>query len=276
MDTPSVVVRCKNKVRTIERTLLSIRSQTVPAEIVVVDSGSTDGTLEIVRQYADTLIQIPAADFTYGRALNVGAQAGEGEIILALSAHCTLHRSDWIAKSLEFYAQPDVAATNGHERKPDGQAMLGPYYQTVDDVHKYPYWGFSNHASSWRRQVWNTLRFNEVMLACEDKHWAWQVLSAGWRIAYDPYLHVSLEHRRGEGLTALYRRTRREANAFGHYMPVTPLTGSGALKAWWLATPGSSTRPPWVRRLSPYRIAEIAARYVGEREGRRQHGQARI
>ena len=45
--TASVVVRAKNKQATIERTLRALRAQTVQAQVIVVDSGSTDSTLDI-------------------------------------------------------------------------------------------------------------------------------------------------------------------------------------------------------------------------------------
>ena len=71
--TPSVVVRAKNKEQTIERALHGLRDQTVEAEVILVDSGSTDRTVEIARPYCDQVISMPAEAFTYGRALNLGA-----------------------------------------------------------------------------------------------------------------------------------------------------------------------------------------------------------
>ncbi len=72
--TPSVVVRAKNKEQTIERALRGLRDQTVETEVILVDSGSTDRTVEIARPYCDQVISIPAEAFTYGRALNLGAE----------------------------------------------------------------------------------------------------------------------------------------------------------------------------------------------------------
>ena len=60
--TVSVVVRSKNKQDTIERTLRSLRAQTVPAQVIVVDSGSTDGTLDIARAYDAEIIETPPAE----------------------------------------------------------------------------------------------------------------------------------------------------------------------------------------------------------------------
>ena len=96
----SVIVRCKDKASTIERTFLALREQTVPVEVVVVDSGSTDGTLEIAERYADRLLRIRPEEFSYGHALNLGAAAASGEVHFALSAHGTGLSPTWIADSL--------------------------------------------------------------------------------------------------------------------------------------------------------------------------------
>ncbi len=70
----SVIVRCKDEEKLLERALTSLRRQTVEPEIVVVDSGSTDRSLEIAKRWCDRLVEIPAESFTHGYALNVGAR----------------------------------------------------------------------------------------------------------------------------------------------------------------------------------------------------------
>src|SRR5262247_2453967 len=125
MSTPraSVVVRAKNEARAIERTFRALRRQTVPVEIVVVDSGSTDGTVELARKWCDRLIEIPAESFTYGYSTNVGAEAAAAAFHFCLSAHCAPERDDWVELSLGHYAREDVAATNGIQTFPDGSRV---------------------------------------------------------------------------------------------------------------------------------------------------------
>src|SRR5207253_519729 len=109
----TVIVRARDAAETIERTLQSLRAQTVRAELLVVDSGSTDGTLEIAFRLADRVVQMPPEEFTFGRALNVGAHEAKGSIHFALSAHCFPERTDWIERSLAHYERADVAAPCG-------------------------------------------------------------------------------------------------------------------------------------------------------------------
>ena len=111
MTDASAIVRVKDEAGPIRHALDSLRRQTVPVEIVVVDSGSTDGTLEVARAVADRLVEISPERFTYGHALNVGAAAASGRVHIALSAHCTARsaalwtptrRRPWPADSSPF------------------------------------------------------------------------------------------------------------------------------------------------------------------------------
>jgi glycosyltransferase involved in cell wall biosynthesis len=272
----SVIVRCRDSERTIERTFRVMRAQTVEAEIVVVDSGSRDRTLEIARQWADRIVQLSPATFSYGRALNRGADAASGEIHFALSAHCAPPRRDWIERSLEHYESPAVGATNGADGPVPGHRRLGSgapggdvFHQ--DNVHAraHPYWGFSNHASSWRAAVWANHRFDEQLAAAEDKEWALRVTAAGWLIAYDPALAVSQAHA-WRSAHAFYRRRRKEACAIASFAEVAPYRLRDLLRDWWNDVPEDRHSVLFHRLVNYRRLAGLAGRYAGHRRGMRQ------
>jgi rhamnosyltransferase len=261
----SVIVRAKNKVDTIGDTLAALRRQSVPAEVVVVDSGSTDGTLRVAEQWADRVLEIPAASFSYGGALNAGAEAARAPVHAALSAHCVPVCDTWLEDSLRRYERSDVAATNANVADPLGVPIEGTYFQSIEDVVVDPTWGYSNHASTWRADVWAELPFREDLGACEDKEWSWRVLAAGWTIAYAPELAAPMAHRRSAGLKPLYQRITREAQAMVSLGAAEPLSGADALRAWWSSFPSPSSKPTVVRRASPYRMAELAGAWRGSR-----------
>jgi rhamnosyltransferase len=266
----SVIVRSKDSARTIGETLTSLRAQTVPVEIVVVDSGSSDRTLEIAQPLSDIVVEMPASEFTFGRALNIGAQHASGDIHFALSSHCVPRNEQWVARSLEHYADPSIAGTNGATFHADlSHPLLEPVMLTFQDAQREPYWGFSNHASSWRASVWREFSFNEEIEACEDKEWSWRVLKAGWRIAMDPRLVVSGEHRRQAGTRALFQRVRREARALTTYAELAPFTLADAIGEWWGDIPEPTAHPPLFHRLNYLRAADVLGRYIGQWEGRR-------
>jgi rhamnosyltransferase len=266
LPSASVIVRVKNERDLLERALLSLRDQTVAAEIVVVDSGSSDGSLDVARRHADRVLEIDR--FTFGRALNLGAEAASGEIHFALSAHCRAERRDWVERALAHYADARVAGTHGCRIQPDRRPLLDVVLQDAEHAARHPYWGFSNHASSWRANVWRRFRFDEEMEACEDKEWAWRVMDAGWRIAVDPLLDVTKDHRQLAGTRALYQRTRREAEALSRVRHHPRLRARQALRTWWSDVPRDGVYPPLFHRLNYYRAAEIAGRWAGERRAR--------
>jgi rhamnosyltransferase len=273
--TASVVVRSKNKQATIERTLQALRAQTVQAQVIVVDSGSTDSTLDIARAYDAEIIETPPAEFSYGRALNIGAAQATGDIVFALSAHSAPQSEHWIAWSLEAYHDPAVACTLGHTEGPDNKTLEGPrvVFAADLDMERNVTWGLSNHASSWRRSVWEDFRFNEQMIACEDKEWMWRVLDAGYAIVADPRLYVDLDHRWAQGAKALYVRTYREWAALAEFVEFDAAPPRRVVARWWSDFPYPSKRPLWQRRLNPVRNAELAGEFFGIRAGARRRSE---
>jgi rhamnosyltransferase len=266
----SVIVRTKDSARTLGQVLSQLRAQTVPSEIIIVDSGSRDETLSIARAQADRVIEIDAERFTFGYSLNVGAAAARAPIHFALSSHAFPRDDLWIEHSLSMYDRPDVAATNGVETLPDEPGRsLTTFYQTLSYAVSRPLWGFSNHGSSWRADVWDTFRFDEQLGASEDKEWAFRVLTAGWKIAFDTRLLIGSKHRRQHGLRHLHRRTRREYEVMGSFVPLyasLPSSTNYALFHEWLTNvPPDAPYRGWRRRLNYFRFVELLGRYAGLR-----------
>jgi rhamnosyltransferase len=265
MADASVIVRTKDVEGTIERCLRLLRAQTVALEVIVVDSGSTDGTRDIASAWCDRLVQVPPDQFTYGRALNIGAEVASAPVHVAVSAHTFLERRDWVERAISHYRRPDVAAVNGSIFLPDGRPQASVFYQDAAASRRNRSWGFSNTAASWRAAVWKRFRFDESMEASEDKEWSWRVLDAGWVIAFDPYLWIPDSHRRQAGLLALFARTKKEAAAMAERGALPPFSARAALAEWWRVDRSLPARRRFRRRANHFRIAEIAGRYAGQR-----------
>jgi glycosyltransferase involved in cell wall biosynthesis len=267
-----VIVRAKNSQATIERALSLLREQTVACELIVVDSGSTDGTLAIARRLADRVIEIAPEAFAFGRALNIGAEQASAHVHAAISSHSFVERRDWLERALALYEREDVAATNGIAVLPDGgQPARGTFYQDRDTVVREPLkWGFTNHASTWRARVWQEFHFDERLEASEDREWAKRVLDAGWVIAYDPALVVPMSHRWRAGPLSYYRRIKKETRSFASFEPPPPYGLRDCLREWWSDYPADRHSPFAHRFLNYYRFAELAGRYAGARAGARQ------
>ena len=268
MSNASVIVRVRDEERTLSRTLASLRGQTVRPEIIVVDSGSRDGSIAIARRNCDRLVEIPPDEFSYGRALNLGARAASAPIHFALSAHCFAEREDWIERSLRHYEREQVAATNGSQTFPDGIPVSEPFVQDAAHARANPRWGFSNHASSWRGSVWERFPFDEQLYYAEDKEWALRVLEAGWVIVFDPALWVDMSHA-WRSTFDYYRRQRRAASAVATFSALPPYRAGDLLREWWEEIPADG-HSALFHRLNYRRTAGLLGKYLGYAATRRR------
>ncbi len=110
----SIVTPSFNQARFIEETILSVRRQSYPnIEHIIVDGGSTDGTLEILRKY-NHLIWISEPDKGQSDALNKGFQRATGDIIGWLNADDT-YQQNAVETVLDFFSEhPEVAMVYGY------------------------------------------------------------------------------------------------------------------------------------------------------------------
>jgi len=254
----SVIVRARDEAADIGRSLELIRRQTVPVEIVVVDSGSVDGTLEIARGLCDRLIRIAPEEFSYGRALNIGAAAATAPVHIAVSAHCFLERSDWVERALALYsARQDVAGIGGCT----GDSVI---YQDHAMALADPTWGFSNHAGSWRADVWRRYPFDEALGYAEDKEWGLRVTAAGYVLAFAPELYVDLSHS-WRTARECYVRARKTAIALRSFAPMEPFGARELLRAWWRDLPEDRHSAAFSRFVNYRRLAGLAGRWAGSR-----------
>lgn len=264
----SVIVRSKDKADTIAAALRSLRDQTVPVEIIVVDSGSTDATVDIARELADRVVSITPGEFTYGGALNLGSQASTTPFIFALSAHCVAAAERWIEIGLSHLEDPHTAGVAGAARTPDGRRLHAAVRADARVLRIDDYWGFSNHASGWRRDVWERFAFRTDLRACEDKEWALRVVDAGFSVVIDPDMRVKTTHRRADGSRALFERCYREGQAMALIRGTVRYDARAAVGQWWSQAGCARWKQRWRRRLRADRIVEIGGRYVGERSTR--------
>src|SRR3954467_15434893 len=87
----SIVMRSFNEAWALGDTLAMLRKQTAPAwELIVIDSGSTDGSAEMIREFAPAhFVQIDSADYVPGRVLNHGMRLARANTVLFLNADAT-------------------------------------------------------------------------------------------------------------------------------------------------------------------------------------------
>ena len=81
-----VLIPTWNRVDLLREVLDSLRGQTVPAKVCVVDNGSTDGSADAVRnEFPEVRLVALDRNVGFGRALNLGVQGGESELLILLN-----------------------------------------------------------------------------------------------------------------------------------------------------------------------------------------------
>ena len=113
----SVVIPVKNEAAKIRACIEGILTQSVPVkEIIVIDSGSTDGTVEILKEYDKVkLVEIPSSEFNHGETRNLGVQQASGEFILLTVGDAKPYDRFWIQHLLDGFESDSVMGVCGQQ-----------------------------------------------------------------------------------------------------------------------------------------------------------------
>ena len=226
----SVLLLTRNGMATLPRVLASIRAQAAafPVEVVAVDSGSRDGTAELLRAQADRLIEIREVEFNHGATRNMGVAACSAPLVVLLVQDAEPASSDWLARltapllAAAVRARPNIGApalAGTYARqvpRADASGVVREYLRQYPATHPDPrrqrlanraafeslspaarlaVCTFDNVCACIRRDVWERHPFRNVPIA-EDLAWAKDVLLAGYDLAYVPDAAVMHSHDR--------------------------------------------------------------------------------
>ncbi len=218
----SIVIRAYNEEKHIGRLLDGIMLQSIDgAEIILVDSGSTDATLEVAQRYPVRVVHIRPEEFTFGRSLNRGIAAAHGEFVVVASAHVYPVYPDWLQNLLAPFAGPQVALAYGKQRgdastKFSEQQIFARWYSQISDPRQaHPFCNNANAAI--RRSLWELHPYDESLSGLEDLDWAHWAVQQGYNLAY--VAEAEVIHAHDETARAVYNRYRREAMAFKRIFP---------------------------------------------------------
>lgn len=261
----SVIIRARDEAANLHRCLQLIGGQRTAGravELVLVDAGSRDATVQVALDHGARVVTMPQQAFTFGGALNLGCANARGELLVALSAHAFPPDPDWLARLLEPFGDRRVACASGDQHDPDGAPLGARVLQDIELARRRPEWGYSNAAGAFRAELWRARPFRSDLPGCEDKEWSWHWLARGYLCAIDPGLDVGHDHTH-DPLPNIYRRARREAAGYAAFVELPPYGPRELGRDWWsdLRWYRSTTRA----RLSPRRAARLLGAYAGRR-----------
>ena len=208
MTKVSILILAKNEAANIGPCLEAVFSQKCGRtfEVVLVDSGSEDGTLEIARRFPVFIKQIPAASFHHARTRNYAASLAGGNFLVYLAADALPASDTWLESLLAPFDDPMVAAAYGRhlpragataERSATLATIYGEHPLVKDRSRKrelgHRCYHFSTVNAALRRAVWEQVKFPEVKVF-EDVALSKRLIEAGWKIAYEPQAAVFHSH----------------------------------------------------------------------------------
>ncbi|HEY5982473.1 MAG TPA: glycosyltransferase family A protein [Anaerolineales bacterium] len=218
----SIVIRAYNEAQHLGRLLEGIAQQTVAdVELILVDSGSTDATVQIAEQGKAHVVRIPAQEFSFGRSLNMGLAAATRELVVIASAHVRPMYPDWLEYLLRPFEENNVALVYGKQRGTESSRfsehqIFRQWFPEVDIPEQTT--PFCNNANAAiRRSLWEQHAYDEALTGLEDVAWANWALHQGHRVVYAA--HAEITHVHEETPARVYERYRREGMAFKQIFP---------------------------------------------------------
>jgi glycosyltransferase involved in cell wall biosynthesis len=219
----SIIIRTYNEQRHLPELLTAISRQEIDFdyETLVVDSGSTDNTLNIANNFGCRITHIEKQNFTFGRSLNIGCDAAKGKVLVFISGHCIPCESDWLAKLTapvcDGIAQYSYGRQVGRDTtKFSERQVFSKYYPEAGTLLQEGF--FCNNANAAvSREIWEKYKFDESLTGLEDLKLAKTIIDSGHKVAYvaeAPVFHIHNETWHQVG-----RRYEREALALREIMP---------------------------------------------------------
>lgn len=216
----SVVIPSLNPGRHLPDLLPSLLEQKPrpPDEIILVDSGSTDGSLEIAARFEAVRV-ISIERFSHGGSRNLGVREARGEIVVCMTQDALPRDPDWLAMLIEpLQRDPTVAATYSRQVPyPDAPPMerffLNTYFPPGPPIRRER--GeretiglrdafFSNVSAAYRRDLLLQYPFDEALVMSEDQQVSRDFQMAGYAVEYCPDSVVLHSHNYPPG--AIFRR----------------------------------------------------------------------
>lgn len=183
-------------------------------EVILIDSGSKDSTLEIAKKYPVKILEIPVHEFGHGRTRNKGAQLANGEIVIFLNADATPRDKNWL-KSLIGYFEKDKEIAGVYSRlyprldcnplrfweilnEGDGERQI----RYIDDFNAYQqmkprdkriFLAFQSISCAIKKDFILNYPFQNIEFG-EDLEWSKRIMEKGFKIIFEPRSTVLHSH----------------------------------------------------------------------------------
>ena len=216
----SIVIPTLNGGEDFNKCLTSIYSQKVDFhfEVIVIDSGSTDETVFVAKEFPVRLYQIDKKEFNHGLTRNKGIGLSKGELVVLITQDAIPANEYWLQSLIKPFSEDAMVAGVYARQIPREDAdvltkkrlnrwLTGRMerdvkyitdkasYDKLPPIQKYMFCNFDDVCSCVKRSVWKRIPFEETTFA-EDLVWSKKVIEGGFKIVYEPSAAVIHSHNR--------------------------------------------------------------------------------
>jgi len=226
----SIVIPTLNGGKTFTECLGALFSQDTerPFEVIVLDSGSGDGTREAASRAGARLYDVGPGEFNHGETRNRGIGLARGEVVILMTQDAVPIGKNWLdSLTRPFSEDPLVAGVYARQvpredadvltKRHLGQWLTGRTerhvsyisdrgaYEKMRPMERYFFCNFDDVCSAIRKSVWEKIPYERTDFG-EDIAWSKKALEAGFKIVFEP--SASVRHSHSRSLAYEYRRTR--------------------------------------------------------------------
>ncbi|MDP1835573.1 MAG: glycosyltransferase family A protein [Chlamydiales bacterium] len=224
----AIIMRSKNEMPYTEAVFDALDAQTYRNFVLYnVDSGSTDGTIELVHEKntdRSKIIEIAPDDYVPGKVLNMMIEQAAERIIVFLNADAIPQSNQWLENLLQPILSGEVDGTMSRQvAREDAHFIVKQDYIRAYDPIRFP--GgiledfFSAVACAFKKELWEETKFYTTGYA-EDLAWCRECQAKGRR--FKLVADSVVEHSHNYSLKGLYRKRYRQGVAFGYIYGTAP------------------------------------------------------
>ena len=188
----SIIMRSFNEAWALKGTLPALAAQEFKNwELIVIDSGSTDGSQELIRAAKPAhFVQITPKEYNPSRVMNQGMRLAKSEFGIFINADATPQGTNWLRPLVDALQNPKTAACFGRQiPRPDCHAVFANDYDRCfgpnRESAKWEHF-FSMVSSGLRKDVWAQRGFREDLQYAEDDEYTRWCKAQGYSVAYVP------------------------------------------------------------------------------------------
>ncbi len=215
----SIVILTKNAELTLNGCLETIFNQkhNFGLEVIIIDSGSTDKTIDIAKKYAVKIKNIKPSEFNHGLTRNYGISISKGEFVVLIVQDAIPSNKYWLSNIIKEFKDKKTAGvycrqvphdncnplyaiqlkegfSSSKIRKVKSIKNIDDYYK-LSPMEKYKLISFDDVCSCIRKSIWKKIPLNKTDFG-EDLYWSKKVLTTGYKIVYTPDAAVIHSHNR--------------------------------------------------------------------------------